>query len=207
MSPRLRPDPHAYELLPRDSLELEHAPASDPARRDSSSSDVSSKSWFERWGSIPGVNKLTDPAVCAHYITPRRRKRSVLRLIYYSIFSFPYVCLFLVLVAGTVFPSYTHRPAHYNELRHRVLASDRPGRANVHHQKVFIAAAIYEEGGALTAGAWGKSVLELVDLLGPENVYLSIYENDADEVTKQSLRALEEKTTCKLYAPAPTALG
>lgn len=186
---------HDYELLPRADFHLDDLPQRD--RRDSNSSDASSKSWYDRLG-LPGVNKLTDPAVCARYITPRRRKRSALRLIYCTAFAIPYVLLLLVLVAAIAFPSYTHLPQHYNELRKRALASDSPGRANVHDQKVFIAAAIYEEKGALTQGAWGKSVLELVDLLGPQNVHLSIYENDADEVTKQSLRKLEKNAPCEL---------
>ncbi|OAF99229.1 uncharacterized protein CC84DRAFT_388749 [Paraphaeosphaeria sporulosa] len=193
MSSRLRPSAHHYELLPQASADLEDPPARE--RRDSNASNGSSKSWLGRLGdSIPAVHKLTDPSICAHYITPRRRKRSVLRLIYYAVFSFPYICLFLVLVAAIFFPSYTHLPAHYKELRERALASDAPGRANVHDQKVFIAASIYEQAGELTSGAWGEAVLQLVHLLGPQNVHLSIYENDADDITKESLRALEKKT-------------
>lgn len=197
MSPPARPAAREYVLLPRTSSDVEDHPHRD--RRDSDSSNASNKSWLGRLGnSFPSVNKFAYTSVYAHYITPRRRKRSVLRLIYYALFSVPYLCLFLVLFAAVVFPSYTHRPAHYNELRKRALATDAPGRANVHNQKVFIAAAIYEQEGALTAGAWGEEVLQLVDLLGPQNVHLSIYENDADEVTKQSLRDLEKKSMCKL---------
>ena len=202
MASRLRPSAHEYELLPRASTDLEDLPALE--RGNSNASHASNKSWLGRLGhSIPGVNKLAHPSVCAHYITPRRRKRSVLRLLYYTLFSVPYVCLFLVLFVGIFFPSYTHRPAHYNELRKRALADDTPGRANVHNQKIFIAASIYEQEGALTSGAWGKEVLELVDLLGPQNVHLSIYENDADEVTKQSLSDMEKKAPCKfLFSPS-----
>ncbi|KAJ4298163.1 hypothetical protein N0V90_006062 [Kalmusia sp. IMI 367209] len=183
MSLRLRSAAHEYELLPRSSTDLEHAPALE--RRDSNTSNTSHTSWLGRLGhTIPGVNKLADPAVCAHYITPRRRKRSILRLIYYTVFSIPYICLFLVLFVGILFPSYTHRPAHYNELRKRALTSDLPGRANVHEQKVLIAAAIFEEEGSVDVGSMGQ------------NVHLSIYENDADPVTRQSLRDLEQKTPC-----------
>lgn len=204
MPPLPRPPTHDYELLPRVDLHLDDLPPRD--RRDSNSSDASSKSWYDRLR-LPGVNKLADPAVCARYITPRRRKRSVLRLIYCTAFSIPYVLLLLVLVAAIAFPSYTHQPQHYKELRERALASYSPGRANIHEQKVFIAAAIFEEEGVLTSGAWGKSVLELVDLLGPQNVHLSIFENDADEVTKQSLRKLEEEVSCKMMCLLQHLLG
>jgi ZIP family zinc transporter len=176
---------HDYEPLPRASSELDrHEPP------------VSS--WLHRLSSnIPGLARLVDPSVYVHYVTPRRKKRSVLRLVYWTLFSTPYLVLFLLLVAAVFFPSYTHRPAHYDELRRRSLQSDAPGRANIHNEKIFIAASIYEEEGALTAGAWGKAVLELVDLLGPQNVHLSIYENEADPVTQQSLANLKTQATCK----------
>lgn len=189
MSARNRRGGHEYELLPRASTESQDFPELE--RHDSRSS------WLGRLGSkIPGVDKLVDPSVYAHYVTPRRKKRSVLRLIYWTLFSIPYVCLFLVLFVGIFFPSYTHRPAHYNELRQRALHSTSPGRANIHNEKVLIAASIYEEKGALTGGAWGKSILELVDLLGPKNVHLSIYENDPDALSRQSLIEMRKKATC-----------
>ena len=43
---------------------------------------------------------------------------------------------------------------------------------------------------------WGSAVLELVELLGPQNVYLSIYENDADPFAKAALKGIEYKITC-----------
>ena len=109
----------------------------------------------------------------------------------------PYILLFLVLFAGIFFPSYTVRPAHYKELRQRALTSASPGRGNPHGEKVFIAAALSENKGHLTSGGWGRSVLQLVDLLGPENVYLSVYEDNADAETKKSLAKFEEHVTCE----------
>ena len=41
---------------------------------------------------------------------------------------------------------------------------------------MFIAANIVDE--ELIRGPWGSRVVELVELLGRENVFLSIYEND-----------------------------
>ncbi|KAF2677889.1 glycosyltransferase family 69 protein [Lentithecium fluviatile CBS 122367] len=189
MSPRRRRSVHDYEPLPRASSDSEDFPELE--RYDSPSS------WLRRLGSkIPGVEKLVNPSVYAHYVTPRRRKRSLLRLVYWSVFSTPYLALFLVLFAGTFFPSYTHRPAHYNELRQRSERSSTPGRANIHKEKIFIAASIYEEKGELSSGVWGKAVLDLVDLLGPQNVHLSIYENDADPITQQSLTDLRKNAAC-----------
>ncbi|KAF1961690.1 hypothetical protein CC80DRAFT_401759 [Byssothecium circinans] len=184
----MRRPSHDYERLPTD----EDLDSFAELQRQSPRS-----SWLNRlYITLPGLDKLTSRSVYAHYVTPRRRKRSVLRAIYWTVFSFPYLCLFLVLIAGTLFPSYTHRPAHYNELRQRAIRTNFPGRANINNEKIFIAASIYEEEGKLTSGAWGRSVLELVHLLGPQNVYLSLYENDADRLTKESLARFEKNVTC-----------
>jgi hypothetical protein len=62
---------------------------------------------------------------------------------------------------------------------------------------VFIAAAIYDPGGSLLNAAWANSVLGLVDLLGPDNVHLSIYENDADSAAKAALNRFKTNVSCK----------
>ena len=66
--------------------------------------------------------------------------------------------------------------------------------ANPRNQKVFIAANIVNA--ELIRGAWGDSVLELIDLLGAENAYLSIYENDSGSDTKSALHDLESRVHC-----------
>ncbi|KAF2734778.1 hypothetical protein EJ04DRAFT_512226 [Polyplosphaeria fusca] len=191
MSSTFRRAAHDYEPLPRTSLDDDHVELKVPH-----------PSWTRRLRDavsgvlLPSVKNISNPSAYAHLITPRRRKRSLLRLIYYSIFSIPYLCLALVLVVGIFFPSYTHRPGHYDKLRQIAQSSTSPGRANIRHEKVFIAASIYEVNGTLSDGAWGQSVLDLVDLLGPDNVYLSIYENDPDALTKASLAQLKSKVTC-----------
>jgi hypothetical protein len=188
MSDRSRLD---YERLPRTSLEAQDFP--DLKR------SVSASSWLTTFSArLPGVKTLSDRATYTHLVTPRRRKRSVLRIVYYTVFSFPYFCAFLVLVAGIFFPSYTHRPAHYVELQQRAAASTEPGRANPYSEKVFIAASLYEDKGQLTSGAWGRQVLQLIDLLGPDNVHLSIYEDNPTVEAKQSLDSFRKNVTCML---------
>lgn len=115
------------------------------------------------------------------------------------------LCFFLqtlltitILAAVFIFmarPSYSRPPARYQQLRHRAETSVEPGRANPTPEKVFIAASIFDRDGKLARGSWGKAVLSLVDLLGPSNVFLSIYENDAGPVAKAALEELEEKVT------------
>ena len=116
-------------------------------------------------------------------------------------------CCYLPVVAGIVFvlalftsilfPSYTHLPAHYSTLRKSLLESSYPGRGNPRQEKVFIAASLYDSGGELAQGQWGTQLLELIDLLGSDNVFLSIYENDSGEEGERALRALEEQVQCQ----------
>ncbi|KAG9199071.1 hypothetical protein G6514_009085 [Epicoccum nigrum] len=180
---------HDYERLPRTSLEAQDLPE---LKR-----SVSASSWLSTISSrLPGVKTLSERATYTHLVTPRRRKRSILRAIYYTVFAFPYFCAFLVLVAGIFFPSYTHRPAHYVELQQRAANGTEPGRANPYSEKVFIAASLYEGDGQLTSGGWGKSVLQLIDLLGPDNVHLSIYEDNPSEAAMQSLASFRHNVTC-----------
>jgi ZIP family zinc transporter len=193
----LNPSRQRYELLPRESSDDEQAFKASTAVPGSSNS-----SWLNRLSSrFHGVDKLSERAVYTHFVTPRRRKRSILRLVYWSVFAVPYILLFLVLFTGIFFPSYTVRPAHYNDLRQRAI---RHGRANPHNETVFIAASLAEKKGDLTSGAWGKEVLQLVDLLGHENVHLSIYEDNPDPQTKRSLAAFREMVKCEAVCPLGT---
>ncbi|KAF2815758.1 uncharacterized protein BDZ99DRAFT_565695 [Mytilinidion resinicola] len=83
-------------------------------------------------------------------------------------------------------------------LQRRCSESSKPGRGNVHNEKVFIAAALYDPGGDLVGGDWGNAVLKLVELLGPENVHLSVYENDADPSANTALDTFRDKLSCNI---------
>ena len=106
---------------------------------------------------------------------------------------------FLTLVTLTALfqPSYTNPPAHYRSLRKRVETSDDPGRANPENQKIFIAASIYDEGGHLLDGAWGEALLQLIGILGNQNVYVSIYENAAGEYAQTAKFKFDQKLQCQ----------
>lgn len=101
----------------------------------------------------------------------------------------------LSVLRAAVFPSYQNPPAHYDLLRKAVAASTLPGRGNPNNEKIFIAANILKED--LIRGEWGKAVLELVDLLGEDNVFTSVYENDSGPGTADALRELRNKLRCK----------
>ena len=103
----------------------------------------------------------------------------------------------ILIVFTAIFrPSYTYPPPHYEHLRKRVLASNEYGRGNSENQKIFIAASIYDKGGRLVKGAWGRNLLELLDLLGNRNTFLSIYENDSGEEAQKALEEFKEKVQC-----------
>ncbi|EZG07344.1 hypothetical protein H106_03447 [Trichophyton rubrum CBS 735.88] len=104
--------------------------------------------------------------------------------------------LCLTAAVALLWPSYTHRPAHYNELKRLAVGSETPGRGNPRNEKVFIAANIYDPDGSLAQSQWSRSILQLIDLLGPENSYLSIYENDMNEQARGALQRMADETPC-----------
>ncbi|OQN95371.1 hypothetical protein B0A48_18477 [Cryoendolithus antarcticus] len=130
---------------------------------------------------------------------PKPTWRTRWRLSYHSILQVLGVSLAgvacLVIVAGLFFPSYSNPPRRYKELRN--LAREPSGRVNVRNEKIFIAASLYDAGGELVSGDWGKSLLGLIDILGPDNVFLSLYEDNADDGSKIALRAFEKRLSCQ----------
>ncbi|OCT49631.1 hypothetical protein CLCR_07022 [Cladophialophora carrionii] len=125
--------------------------------------------------------------------TPRSLLRTFVLLSYIFFTSIAAI----VIVGGIFFPGYTHLPPHYQALRERALASQEPGRVNIHNQKVFIAASIYDKGGKLLSGNWAQNVLDLIELLGSQNAFLSIYVNDSGPEAKEALKALEQRVPCE----------
>jgi hypothetical protein len=65
------------------------------------------------------------------------------------------------------------------------------GRGNPNNERVFIAANIVDA--ELIEEEWGERVMELMDLLGQENVFLSIFENDSGAETKKALHSLAHR--------------
>lgn len=109
-----------------------------------------------------------------------------------------FICfLFItVLLLESSYPSYTSRPKHYLELEHRIKTSTSSGAGNPAKEKIFIAANLRDPNGLLARGDWAKNVLDLISLLGPENVYLSIFQNDSGESAVEALAELESKVVC-----------
>lgn len=122
--------------------------------------------------------------------------RSLLRAFALFCYLFVTTIAVTVTVGGIFFPGYTRLPPHYKALRQRASASDSPGRVNLENQKVFIAASIYDKGGKLCGGDWAENVLELIQLLGPNNAFLSIFVNDSGPEAKEALEALERRVPC-----------
>ncbi|KAJ5579521.1 uncharacterized protein N7459_005506 [Penicillium hispanicum] len=115
-----------------------------------------------------------------------RRRCCYLHVVFGIIFA-------LVLLTSIFRPSYTHPPAHYSALRRSALDKSYAGRGNPRNEQVFIAASLYDRGGELAGGQWGTQLLQLVDMLGPNNVFVSIYENDSGAEGQAALRELEKQ--------------
>ena len=114
----------------------------------------------------------------------------------FLLYSFTCIITAFVLATAILWPSYNDPPEHYRALQRRALASDENGRGNVDNENIFIAASLYDKGGRLVDGTWGRDVLELIDLLGDTNVFLSIYENDSGPDAEDALKRYKEKVRC-----------
>jgi hypothetical protein len=118
---------------------------------------------------------------------PAKWKRLFIRGLFYFI-----VISSVLLLATPIFrPSYSTRPSHYSG-------------SNPRNERVFIAANIVDED--LIRGPWGKALLGLIDAIGPDNVFLSIYENDSGPGVKDALRQLEAKVKCMCPTSADNLL-
>ena len=87
----------------------------------------------------------------------------------------------VAILTAWLFPSYTTLPPHYSDLLDHAGRSTRPGRANVNNERIYVAASLYDPEGDLISGKWGDLVRDLVDLLGPENTFVSIFESDSGD--------------------------
>ncbi|KAI5840965.1 cryptococcal mannosyltransferase 1-domain-containing protein [Morchella snyderi] len=70
------------------------------------------------------------------------------------------------------------------------------GRGNPDGVKVFIAANIINA--ELISGAWGDAVMELMDMIGEKNVFLSVFENDSGPLTKAALNSLDTTVASRM---------
>ncbi|XWW97005.1 hypothetical protein V2A60_004985 [Cordyceps javanica] len=105
------------------------------------------------------------------------------------------VIAFSVLV---VFPSHTKPPPQYKSLEQR-CAGPVPdlGCANLHQEKIFIVASMYDKNGRLLGGQWGQQLIDLVNLIGPENAFVSIYENNNAPAGTAALLNFRRRLPCR----------
>lgn len=131
---------------------------------------------------------------------PPRNRRCSRRLSWRRILFALYLSLgFVIALIVTTFifrPSYTNLPPHYKELRNTILKSHVDGRGNLHNEKVFIAVSLYDRSGNLAGGEWGQAVIDLINLIGKDNTFLSIYENESGEDGTRALEGLRDRVPC-----------
>ncbi|KAK4232483.1 glycosyltransferase family 69 protein [Podospora fimiseda] len=103
-----------------------------------------------------------------------------------------------ILLTLTLAPSYTRHPTHYRSLIQQCnTPTPTDGCANPNNQTVFISTILYDPDGNLANGLWGQRLLSIIHLLGPPNVFLSIYENDSGEQGQKALEHLKAHVPCE----------
>ena len=180
----------------RYSAELELDALDDSNGRGSPS--ATRTSWWNRaWTRRPRRPRHNSKVAKAHPRSSRSwRRRSLAGRACYLFSYLPYILVTLIVVYAIFLPSYSRPPERYTELRKRVEASTEGGAANPNDEKVFIAASLYDKEGELLGGDWGDSVRRLVDILGKDNVFVSVYENDPDDKSKAALDKLRKDLPC-----------
>ncbi|KAI9653631.1 MAG: hypothetical protein M1821_006978 [Bathelium mastoideum] len=161
-------------------------------------------SWLVRrspWVRQPKIN-VTDPPLFCQTVPAASKLRRFLRRFCVLLAILPQILFLILVFCALFFPSYTLVPARYQDLTERSSNSSIPGRANPSNEKVFIATTIYEPTGELTGGAWGDALLKLIDLLGPEHVFLSLYENDPTPSAAASLDVFQQRVQCNASVKA-----
>ncbi|KAI0169290.1 glycosyltransferase family 69 protein [Hypoxylon sp. FL1284] len=109
------------------------------------------------------------------------------------------IVICVILIGTPIFaPSYTRLPQHYRDLEAKCQGPLRqPGCANLRGEQIFISVSLYDKDGQLADGFWGESLLELIHLLGDDNVFLSIYENDSGPEGAAALERLRRQLRCR----------
>ncbi|KAH6643248.1 cryptococcal mannosyltransferase 1-domain-containing protein [Truncatella angustata] len=132
-------------------------------------------------------------------LTPRKFRRLIRNVPIFKLVKYILVLVVVLAVATPILaPSYTNPPPQYRELNARCAgASPNNGCGNPFEEKVFISVSLYDKNGHLASGSWGKALLELINLLGPDNVFLSIYENDSGNDGARALEGLKERLPCR----------
>ncbi|KAL3476238.1 cryptococcal mannosyltransferase 1-domain-containing protein [Aspergillus californicus] len=201
MSSRLL-HPDEYELDMRSSIDSQGTFNLDEADFESQTVPTRSKLLYR----TPLISRFFGPNTSSGYrrLNPsttfskssKRPRVCLNRRICFYLQSFFGIILALVLLSSIFTPSYTRPPKHYNTLREHVSHSTTSGRGNPRNERIFIAASLYDNKGDLAGGQWGGRVLKLIELLGEENVFLSIYENDSGSAGAGALHDLDAQIPC-----------
>lgn len=131
----------------------------------------------------------------------RRSKGHVLLLVLKCLAALVFL---LAVFTPLLAPSYLRPPAHYGALASHCRQQQDDGSvesldgcANPRREKVFVCASLYDKAGHLAGGRWGAAVLELIHILGPDNVFLSIYENNSGGDGATALEHLRQQVPCR----------
>ncbi|CAJ2504896.1 Uu.00g122900.m01.CDS01 [Anthostomella pinea] len=142
----------------------------------------------------------------SHFRTRRRTLRRILRRQPAKAILVALKCTLLALcivltITPLFFPSYTHPPKHYHALKSRCQSQGHshplPGCANAFDENVFISVSLYDPAGTLARSLWADRLLEVIRLIGPDRVYLSIYENDSGPEGASALESLKTRLRCR----------
>ncbi|OAA73349.1 polysaccharide export protein [Cordyceps fumosorosea ARSEF 2679] len=95
----------------------------------------------------------------------------------------------LLLVVFVLFNLFDVMRIHHNLAREREYVPRKSGGRPGERERVYIAG-MHFNNGAILKSHWNAAVLELTELFGPDNVFVSVYESGSWDDTKEVLRDL-----------------
>jgi len=156
--------------------------------------------WTRRWrtGYIPST-LTSHPLGLRIYHRPSSKIGRTLILLLNSAAITIFGLIVISILDAILYPSYAYPPTHYQHLENAIQSSSQLGRGNPNSDKIFIASNIINAD--LIRHHWGNAMLQLIDYLGPENVFVSIYENDSGPDTVTALTEFARKLPCTPSSP------
>ena len=113
----------------------------------------------------------------------------------------PIITVLIIII--TLIATFLHTNVRLAKEDLSIHDSTEPGKAGISRQKIFIVSALYERQGDWELGPWVQSLLDLIETIGPEDVFLSIHENGPSQLSVTTFQKFSELIMCTNFLAQP----
>lgn len=90
-------------------------------------------------------------------------------------------------------------PRHYREQNGSTVNPYLSGHRNMSMERIFVAASLHGDENDITLAPWIQALLDLVDIIGHRNMFLSIYEDGPAPFSDPALEDFSAIVKCEWY--------